>query len=102
MKPLKNCVQLGCFVPGAIQLSKIVERLTTHRWIFFDANPEFFGLARQSPFSGEPRERKFMFWYVRCQLRGRLPKRFELGFRGRVVVGTQTSLRDCAVRQAQI
>ena len=46
MKPLENCVQLGRFVLGAIQLAKIVERFTAHRRIFFDRNPEFLGLVK--------------------------------------------------------
>jgi hypothetical protein len=64
MKPLENCVQLRCFVLSTIQLAKIVERFTAHRRISFDANPEFFGLARQLPFRGEPGENKFTFRHV--------------------------------------
>ena len=61
MKPLENSVQFYRFVPGAVQLTKIVERFTAHRWIFFDAHPKFFGLIGQLPFRGEPREREFTF-----------------------------------------
>ena len=64
MKPLKDFVQFGRFIIGAIKLAKISERFTTHRRILFDAHPEFFGLARQLPFRCEPRKRKLAFRFA--------------------------------------
>src|SRR5439155_10024839 len=82
VQALENIVKLSSLVLCAIKPRKRVERLTPHRRILCDTQPELFGFWFKLPFRRQMRESKFALRLFVCRLFGRAPKRFEFSICG--------------------